>query len=166
MTTLDEVYRKFGEVYEAVQLLEPDLGNVLITHRCIDAGLLENPDAEKATSIYRQINHKTLGRLAESFLSTTDYDANLEQLLNEATLSRNRLTHSFYLQHNFRRNSEEGRALMWDDLEDIHETILAAIKAISRLSGIDLDKLTEETENFALPTEHLPIPYELRNNKS
>jgi hypothetical protein len=36
-------------------------------------------------------------------------------------------------QHNFRRNSEEGRARMLDDLESIHDTLLHAYKAVMLL---------------------------------
>ena len=158
MTTLDEVYRKFGEVYEAVQLLETQLGNVLLTHKCDDAGLLENPDPIKATSIYQQINRQSLGRLAKGFLAENKCNENFEQILNDALVSRNRLTHSFYLRHNFRRNSDEGRAVMLQDLEEIHEIVLAAYKSVLPLTGIDLDKLMEESANHALPTKHLPIP--------
>lgn len=155
MTTLDDVYRKFGEVCEAVQLLEVQLGNVLLRHRCIDAGLFESPDVEKATSIYQHINRQTLGRLSKNVLSINNYDENLEQLLNNALISRNRLTHSFYIQHNFRRNSEEGRAVMWQDLEEIHESTLAAYKAVLSLSGLDLERHMEETRNSELPTKHI-----------
>ena len=52
MATLDEVYRKFGEVSEAAQLLETELGTLLLTHKCIDGGLLDHPNAIRATAIY------------------------------------------------------------------------------------------------------------------
>ena len=66
MPTLDEVYRKFGQVSEAAQLLETELGNLLLTHKCIDAGLLEHPNAIRATAIYDRINKQTLGALVRS----------------------------------------------------------------------------------------------------
>ena len=65
MPTLDDVYRKFGEASEAAQLLETALGTLLV-HKCIDAGLFENPDPSRATAIYDQINKQTLGRLIRS----------------------------------------------------------------------------------------------------
>ena len=52
MPTLDDVYRKFGEASEAAQLLETELGTLLLVHKCTDAGLLENPDPSRATPIY------------------------------------------------------------------------------------------------------------------
>ena len=61
MPTLDDVYRKFGEASEAAQLLETELGTLLLVHKCTDAGLLENPDPSRATPIYDQISKQTLG---------------------------------------------------------------------------------------------------------
>ena len=157
MATLDDVYRKYGETSEAAQLLETDLGNLLLAHKCIDAGLLENPDADTATAIYRQINKQTLGQLIRSLGSISDSDLVLDQLLSVALASRNRLTHSFFLQHNFRRNSDHGCETMLRDLEVIHDDLLVALKAVSLLSGVDLEKLAEEQDGDPLPTHHLPL---------
>ena len=81
----------------------------------------------------------------------------LEKLLSDAVASRNRLTHSFYLQHNFRRNSHDGRDVMLCDLEAIHEELLEAYKAVLLLSGVDLEKLVAEPGEIPLPTGYLPI---------
>ncbi len=99
------------------------------------------------------VNRQTLGQLLKSLGRTNDSIDQLEDVLKEALRQRNRLSHSFYRQHNWRRNSEEGRAVMMDDLETIHDSILVAYKAVMRLSGIDLDAVTLER----LPTGHLPI---------
>ena len=76
----------------------------------------------------------------------------LETILSEAQSERNRLAHTFYRQHNFRRNSEEGCQIMMDDLEKIHHKILEAYKAILLLSGIDIEKIELEA-----PTKHVKI---------
>ena len=157
MATLDEVYRKFGEVSEAAQLLETELGNLLLTHKCIDGGLLEHPNAIRAIAIYARINKQTLGALVRSLGSIVDSIDDLEKLLSDAVASRNRLTHSFYLQHNFRRNSHDGRDVMLCDLEAIHEELLEAYKTVLLLSGVDLDKLVAEPGEIPLPTGYLPI---------
>ena len=39
--SLKEVYSKFGEVSEAAQLLETELGNLLLVHKGAEAGLFE-----------------------------------------------------------------------------------------------------------------------------
>jgi hypothetical protein len=59
---------------------------------------------------------------------------------------RNRLSHHFYRQHNFRKNSNKGREIMLKDLDSIHETLMEAYKAIMLLSGIDLDALVKEQQ--------------------
>ena len=157
MASLDEVYRKFGEVCEAAQLLETELGTLLLTHKCIDGGLLKDPNALRATAIYDRINKQTLGALVRSLGSIGDSIDDLEELLSDAVASRNRLTHSFYLQHNFRRNSDNGRDVMLCDLEAIHEELLEAYKAVLLLSGLDLEKLVAEPGEIPLPTGHLLI---------
>ena len=81
----------------------------------------------------------------------------LEQLLSDALVSRNRLAHSFYLKHNLRRNSDDGREVMLSDLEAIHKNLLDAYKAVLLLSGFDLEKLVAAQGDGALPSGHLAI---------
>ena len=71
------------------------------------------------------------------------------------TSSRNRLSHSFYREHNFRRNSGDGRALMMQDLETIHAVILEAYKQLMLLQGTDLDALANGP--LILPMAHVRI---------
>lgn len=153
MSTLDDVYCKFGFASEAAQLLETELGNMLLMAGATDAGLIENPDPTRAGELLKFINKQTLGQLLKSLNRSADSLAELDALLARALSERNRLSHSFYRQHNFRRNSEEGRAAMMKDLESIHDTLLVAYKAVMRLSGVDLDKATA----VMLPTSHVPI---------
>jgi len=153
MPTLDDVYWKFGYAAEAAQLLETELGNMLIKHGIVQENLVNQPDPNRAAELFRQINKHTLGQLITKLKAKDQSIANLEDALVEALAERNRLFHSLYRQHNFRRNSDEGRQRMLDDLESIHKTLLDAYKAVMLLSGVDLDKLSA-TE---LPTKHLPI---------
>ena len=157
MPTLDDVYRKFGEAAEAAQLLETELGNLLLPHECIEADLLQNPDPDRATAIYDRINRKTLGQLIRSLGAAVDPVADLEQILSDALAARNRLTHSFYLRHNFRRNSDDGRDVMLRDLDTLHRSLLKAYKALLLLSGVDLDQLVAEETDAAQPAGHLPV---------
>ena len=131
---------------------------MLLEHKCIDAGLLEHPDSTRATAIYNEINKQTLGQLIRSLGPIGDSIEDLEQLLTDALTSRNRLTHSFYLQHNLRRNSDDGCGMMLGDLEVIHGVLLEAYKAALLVSGVDLEKLVEEFGDRPLPTGYLPIP--------
>lgn len=153
MASLDEVYRKFGEVAEAAQLLETQLGNVLIMLGCSEAGLLDRPSSTVAAQIFSKIDRQTLGQMLKGFRSAGLSADKLEVLLQRALDERNRLAHSFYRQHNFRRNSEQGCELMLADLEAIHAVLLDAYKAVLLLSGIDLDRV----EFDQLPTMHLHL---------
>ena len=87
MPTLNDVYRKFGEASEAAQLLETQLGTLLLAHRCIDAGLLDNPDPSSATAIYNRVNKETLGQLIQSLHRVGTSIVGLEQLLSDALVS-------------------------------------------------------------------------------
>ncbi|MBL7130597.1 MAG: hypothetical protein ISS45_04235 [Candidatus Omnitrophica bacterium] len=153
MSTLDDVYRKFGEASEAAQLFETELGNVLIQIGAVEANLLNEPNQDRASELLKKINRQTLGQLLKNVSSSTESVGHLEALLLRALAERNRLSHSFYRRHNFRRNSEEGRAFMLNDLESIHDTLLEAYKAVMLLSGIDLDAAHIDQ----LPIRHVPI---------
>jgi len=153
VATLDDVYRKFGETSEAAQLLETELGNILIKIGVVKANLLNEKNPERASELFKNINRQTLGQLLKNVNSSTESVSHLESLLSNALAERNRLSHSFYRFHNFRRNSDEGRQLMLNDLESIHDTLLEAYKSVMLLSGIDLDAVVIAQ----LPTGHLPV---------
>jgi len=152
MSTLNDVYRKFGETSEAAQLLETELGNLLLEVGGIEADLFHNPNPVVAMELMTKINRKTLGQLIRNAKRAVYSVNELETILSEAQSERNRLAHTFYRQHNFRRNSEEGCQIMMDDLEKIHHKILEAYKAILLLSGIDIEKIELEA-----PTKHVKI---------
>jgi len=154
LPTLDDVYRKFGEASEAAQLLETELGTQLLWEQCVQEDIL-GQDGKRATTIMKGINRQTLGALVNCAKDKNLGTEEVEALLDRALGERNRLSHSFYRQHNFRRNSGEGRTVMMKDLEDIHSTIFEAYKALMLLGGTDLDALAAEP--FALPTGRVSI---------
>jgi len=153
MPKLDDVYWKFGFAAEAAQLLETELGNALIENGIPEENLINQPNPNRAAELFRQINRHTLGQHITKLKARNQSIADLEGVLAKALDERNRLFHSFYRQHNLRRHSDEGRQLMLDDLEAIHNTLLDAYKAVLLLSGVDMDKLSATD----LPTKHLPI---------
>ncbi len=155
MPTLDDVYLKFGETAEAAQLLETELGTMLLINRAAAAGLFGAVDPTSAADLLSMIDRQTLGQLLKSLRATASSLDTLEIVLWRALEERNRLQHSFYRQHNFRRNSDQGRAVMLRDLDQIHDAILGAYKAVMLLSGIDLE--AEAAKPFSLPTRHVPI---------
>lgn len=155
LPALNDVYGKFGETAEAAQLLETELATMLLFNRGVTERLHVEPNPERAAELYDTINRHTLGQLLKRLNKTTQSLDALDTLFSNALQERNRLFHSFYRQHNFRRNSDEGRAIMLQDLEAIHDTLLRAYKAVMLLSGIDLDKLA--VGEYTLPTGHVAI---------
>ena len=153
MVSLDDVYRKFGEVSEAAQLLETELGTILLEIHAVESDLFSVERREEAAEILTRINNSTLGQVLKRI---SEKVRNLEpaaDLFATALAERNRLSHSFFRQHNFRRNSHEGRAVMLADLESIHRKVLEAFKVALAVSGIDLDSLRLP----GLPTRHLKL---------
>jgi len=151
MPTLDDVYRKFGEASEAAQLIETSLGTCMLFFGVVENGAISSTlevEGAKAEEVLIKINKQTLGTLIRDIKKHTDAHDELEPLLSKALEERNRLAHHFYRQHNFRRNSEQGRAIMMADLESIHNILIEAFKALSLLEGIDLDALIKEREKF------------------
>jgi hypothetical protein len=153
MPTLDDVYRKVGETAEAAQLLETELGNVLLYFGAFEEDLLNGMNPSRAAELVGEIDASTLGRLLNRLRAKTRLPDGLESLLSEALEERNRLSHSFYRRHNFRRNSDEGRGVMLTDLECIHESIIKAYKGVMLLSGVDMDSVS----SIPTPTRHVPI---------
>jgi hypothetical protein len=155
--TLDEIYQKFGQTAEAAQLLETQLGNMLLVSRGAEQGLFDEPNPEHASDLYSEINRHTLGQLIKRLKGTPQSLEMLESQLRNALQARNRLSHSFFREHNFRRNSDEGRALMLMDLESIHDALITAYKGVMLQDGVDLDALVDSGVGQSGPVSHLPI---------
>ncbi len=151
MPSLDDVYCKFGEVAEAAQLIETNLGTALLFFDLVDENLispvtLKVEDVQAGKDVMRRIDRQTLGALLRNTKRHSDELDKLEPVLSDALETRNRLAHHFYRQHNFRKNTDAGREIMMADLEAMHETLITALKALSLLSGIDLDKSVADME--------------------
>lgn len=153
MPSLEDVYAKFGEAAEAAQLLETELGNMLLAEAVNQHGLVKLRNKALAKKIIGEIDRRTLGQLISSLRQSAPPPGHLAEELSIALEERNRLNHSFYREHNFRRNSEDGRALMVADLQVIHDRILRAYVSVTALSGVDI---TKNPLPFALTT-HLPL---------
>jgi hypothetical protein len=109
MPTLDDVYRKFGEVAEAAQLIETELCTALLFFGLVDEKLLSPvtlkvEDVEAGRDLTSRIDRQTLGQLLRNTKRHSDVLNKLEPLLSDALDARNRLSHSFYRQHNLAEN--------------------------------------------------------------
>ena len=166
MATREDVYSRFGEVSEVAQLLETQLGTLLMMRKYIDEDLLGSPDRNRAIEIYDHVNRKTLGGLIRTLGTKKTWVRDLEQVFNDALLSRNQLAHSFYLKHNMRMRSEAGRKVMLNDLAKIEKSLQKAYWIAQLLGSIELESLIaaggkntefEEKQQKALKAPYLPI---------
>jgi len=55
--------------------------------------------------------------------------------LENALKVRNRLSHSFFREHNFRRNTEDGCSIMLKDLVGMHDILLEAYRELLEISN-------------------------------
>ena len=132
MPDINDVYRKFGEVAEAAQLLESRLGDWLLWEKFLRDDLSFDSDQILTPKIFQEVDRLTIGQLLDQLKKHSHPLKNFEADLRKALDERNILFHSFYLDHNIRRNSSEGCQIMLEDLEELHETILDAYyKAIA-----------------------------------
>ena len=126
MTTRDEIYRKFGITAEAAQLLELELGTLLMSCHGVKEQLWKEEKNIEANEIYKKINKSTLGMIISEVKKHTSVTDNIESTLAEALRIRNELIHSFYSKHNFKIETDEGREEMMQDLERMHEKLFNA----------------------------------------
>lgn len=63
MYSLADVHLRFGEVAEAAQLLETQLGNMPFRHGVEAEDLITNQHPQRAAVLLREVNRKTLGGL-------------------------------------------------------------------------------------------------------
>ena len=84
MFSRDHIYWKFGMASEAAQLLETELGNLLLGHQASSEGLVASPNPERAKEILNKINKSTLGRLVRSLGDSEAAVPELEGQLDHA----------------------------------------------------------------------------------
>ena len=152
MARRDQVYQKFGEASEAAQLLETELGTLLLEIEAIEKDLIVSVDKDKSALLLNRINKSTLGQLINKFNQGISVATDeLCDLLEDALAARNRLTHSFFRLHNLRINSNEGREIMLADLEELHLKIFVAYTKLLLIQGIDLSRISNVPQSGHLP---------------
>jgi hypothetical protein len=153
MPSLDSLYAKFGITAEAGQLLETELGTLLIADAIKLHGLDKVRNKVLAKKILEDIDRKTLGQLIQTLRKHRTVPPEFEAELEIALSERNRLNHSFYLEHNLRKLSEEGRQVMIADLKVIHERIHKAYQTARSFTHIEISADALEKAQ----TGHLPL---------
>jgi hypothetical protein len=141
MATIEQVHQQFGNASEAAQLLETQLGTMMLAHHVHKENLIDVKNPTRARELLNEINKHTLGQLLRKLHKSGLTFKPLEEQLEKALDERNRLSHHFFRHHNLRRNSDVGRDIMLKDLTGIHDLLLEAYKQVMLLDGIDLDAL-------------------------
>ncbi|MDL5053301.1 hypothetical protein QQ056_07050 [Oscillatoria laete-virens NRMC-F 0139] len=126
MTTRDDIYHKFGITAEAAQLLEVELETILMACYGLKKELWKEEKKLEANEIYRKIDKSTLGMIITQVKQNVSIKEDTETKLTEALNIRNKLFHSFYLNHNLKIEDQEGRDKMLKDLEEMHEKLFQA----------------------------------------
>jgi hypothetical protein len=81
MATLENVYCKFGETAEAAQLLETQLGNMLLEIQAKEEDLFALVNLERATKLVGKVNRHTLGQFLVQLGKSTEILNPLEREL-------------------------------------------------------------------------------------
>ena len=134
MATREDVYGKFGLAAEAGQLFETELGTLLLGAQGLRGGWHITPEPTAGRKLLDEIDRHTLGRLLGRVKTVVTFDESLEADFISALKARNRLNHGFFEKHNFGIQTDEGRDLMMDDIEEIHTELFNAWQAVSAMT--------------------------------
>ena len=143
MATRDDVYKKFGFTAEAAQLFETELGTLLLGVQGLKKGWKGQPDPEAASHYLDHINEQTLGRLLRQLKESVGYDAQISALFDNALRARNQLFHGFYLKHNVKIQTDDGRDAMIADLEALHGVLFNAWQIANKMTGLAMRHLSK-----------------------
>jgi hypothetical protein len=136
MAERHELYAKFGIAAEAAQLFETELGTLLLGLKGLDEGWHVVPDGVAAGEILKDINRSTLGRLLAKLKPHIEIEGDLEDIFSSGLKARNRLMHGFFERHNFKIQTEVGRAKMIADLDELHGSAFVAWRTADKLTTV------------------------------
>jgi hypothetical protein len=131
-----ELYAKYGIAAEAAQLLETELGTLLLALRGLESDWYLVPDGVAAKAVLDTIDRSTLGRVLNDLKRHIAIEGDLEESFASALKSRNRLTHGFFERHNFKIQTEDGRRKMIAELDLLHAELFVAWQAAHKLTTI------------------------------
>lgn len=141
MVTREAVYAKFGLAAEAAQLLETELGSILLVLEGEKRRWRVSPNPDEAAVFYEKLDKKTLGQILSAVKSHTKLADHLEAEFERGLLARNRLNHGFFHRHNFAMFAAEGRGAMIAELDELHQELLRAYYVAQRISSAMIGRL-------------------------
>ena len=147
MAERHELYAKYGIAAEAAQLFETELGTLLLCLEGIENGWHISPDGTAARNVLDSIDRKTLGQLLKALKKHTPLDDNIEEQFSSALEARNRLMHGFFEKHNFKIQTESGRAEMIAALNYLHGELFKAWQSAAKISGAFAELMQSPTSS-------------------
>lgn len=136
MADRHELYAKYGIAAEAAQLFETEIGTLLLSLRALKQNWHIVPDSAAAQEALSSIDRSTLGRLLGDLRQYITIDGDLEEGFSSALKARNRLMHGFFEKHDFKIQTEQGRANMISDLDHLHAELFEAWRAAGKLTTL------------------------------
>lgn len=143
MTTLNDVYCKFGEASEAAQLIEVELVNIAISH-AINSGM----SVSEIKKDFAELDSSTIERLMKRLKKSGILNDENCKPIELARKARNDLSHNFYRRHGFKRFNSEGCKDMLENLMELHWVIFEGYRQVLLLSNVELPSLAEENEEY------------------
>jgi hypothetical protein len=108
MATRDDVYREFGKTVELAQLLETELGTLLLAQEAIQHDAFTLDVWESGAQVVKAIEKRTLGQSLGEIRKRYHISDDLESVFDQALAARNRLAHGFYLSYGRRIETDRG----------------------------------------------------------
>jgi hypothetical protein len=145
---LYDLYARFGIASEAAQVLEVEAGNLALAYLAlvVDPSKVTPAQTEVFQAVINDLNRKTLGTMFRHLKDFSKIDSAITDILDKALERRNYLTHNFFRTHNFAIQSEQGRAAMAEELDQIlsdlqkgHDMLNAMTNSTLAVGGHETD---------------------------
>lgn len=133
-----QVYTKYGQIAEKAQVLETEVGNVVLAFFALFVGTKDLSEEKKGfySHLLKEVNRQTLGRLLSHIKTIVEFDAKTFEIVDTALEKRNYFTHHFFRTHNFAIYSEAGRSELLRELTAIGEHFDLAHTCLSAITGL------------------------------
>jgi hypothetical protein len=135
-TSRADVHREFGKAAELAQLIETELGTILLAHAALEKKAHITPNCEYFQKELKTINKNTLGKSLKQIKKRLDFKGNLELIFTRALETRNYLSHHFYRKHGISIDTNKGCCKMVINLIEIQEELQYVYSLSSHISEI------------------------------
>lgn len=134
MATRERVYEAAGRALEAANLLETELGTLLLILDALETGSHVNPDRDAYLRLRDAIDRKTLGQSLAAVRKRLKIDGDIDRVFNDALEARNKIAHRFFPGHGLRIIDTNGCATMLKEATELRHTLWDGYTAAQRLT--------------------------------